>query len=154
MIAGILAVDPQLALVGLAGAPLLPRASAAGLRVIAEAFADRTYMPDGQLVARRNAGAVLHDPDQVAERMLSLVTTGRVRSDRMSLIGSWRHWKGDGDLGCRTCAGHFPLVESAITADMARASCVRRWSKIISAKGRFGGLCTGYGCSAALTPCN
>lgn len=40
--------------------------------------------------------------------------------------------------------GYFPFVESAITTGMARASCVRRSSEIISAKGGFGGLCTGY----------
>lgn len=41
VIAGIRAVDPSLILMGLAGAPILERARAAGLRVVAEAFADR-----------------------------------------------------------------------------------------------------------------
>lgn len=49
-----------------------------------------------------------------------------------------------GGLGCRTSAGQLLFVESVVTAGMARASCVRRSSKIISAKGRFGDLCTGY----------
>lgn len=40
---------------------------------IAEAFADRAYNPDGTLVPRAAAGAVLHDVDLVAQRVLGLV---------------------------------------------------------------------------------
>ena len=43
-----------------------------------EAFADRAYRPDGQLVSRREPDAVLHDPDAIAERVVAMVTTGRV----------------------------------------------------------------------------
>ncbi|MDP9043858.1 MAG: LamB/YcsF family protein [Pseudomonadota bacterium] len=78
VIAAILAVDPALALVALAGSPLLGWARASGLRAVAEAFADRAYMPDGSLVPRRQPGAVLHDPQAVAERMLRFVQEGRV----------------------------------------------------------------------------
>ena len=76
VIAAILAVDPSLVLVALAGAPLIGWARAAGLRVVAEAFADRAYTPQGTLVSRREPGAVLHDPDAVARRMLALVREG------------------------------------------------------------------------------
>lgn len=78
VIAGIKALDPDLILMGLAGAPILAQAEAAGLRVVAEAFADRAYRPDGQLVSRREPGAVLHDPDQIADRMLRLAQTGEI----------------------------------------------------------------------------
>ena len=78
VIAGIKAVDPGLILMGLAGAPILAQARAEGLRVVAEAFADRAYRPDGQLLSRREPGAVLHDPDQIAERMLHLAQTGEI----------------------------------------------------------------------------
>ena len=70
VIAAILAVDPTLCLVALAGSPLIGWARASGLRTVAEAFADRAYMPNGALVSRREQGAVLHDPAEVAERML------------------------------------------------------------------------------------
>ncbi|WP_457809049.1 LamB/YcsF family protein [Kushneria sp. EE4] len=70
------AVDDTLVLVALAGAPLLDWARDAGLRVAAEAFADRAYQADGSLVSRREAGAVLHDADRVAERMQRLVHEG------------------------------------------------------------------------------
>ncbi|MFZ0097692.1 MAG: LamB/YcsF family protein, partial [Gemmobacter sp.] len=46
----------------------------------AEAFADRAYQPDGQLVSRREAGAVLHDPDMVAARMLRLAIEGVIEA--------------------------------------------------------------------------
>ena len=78
VITGILAIDDRLVLVGLAGSPLLQWASAAGLRVVAEAFADRAYTPAGALVSRREKGSVLHDPEEVAARMLRLVTDGLV----------------------------------------------------------------------------
>jgi UPF0271 protein len=78
VIAAIRAIDPTLVLVGLAGAPLLGWARESGLRAVAEAFADRAYMPDGSLVSRREKGAVLHDPQEVAARMLRLATEGVV----------------------------------------------------------------------------
>jgi len=78
VIAAIREVEASLSLVALAGSPLLDWARAQGLRVVAEAFADRAYMPDGSLVSRRQAGAVLHDPQAVAERMLRLAKEGVV----------------------------------------------------------------------------
>ena len=80
VIAAIRAVDAGLALVALAGSPLVHRAEDAGLRVVAEAFADRAYTPQGTLVSRREAGAVLHDPAVVAARMLRLVRDGVVEA--------------------------------------------------------------------------
>ena len=58
VIEAIRAIDPGLALVALAGSPLVGWAQAAGLRVVAEAFADRAYTPQGTLVSRRQSGAV------------------------------------------------------------------------------------------------
>lgn len=80
VIAAIRAVDPALPLMALAGSPIVAEARAAGLEVITEAFADRGYMPDGQLVSRRQEGAVLHDPDEVAQRMLRLAREGVIRA--------------------------------------------------------------------------
>ncbi|RYY99629.1 MAG: LamB/YcsF family protein, partial [Comamonadaceae bacterium] len=80
VIDAILAVDPGLTLLVLAGAPLQQWAADRGLRVVAEAFADRAYNDDGSLVARREPGAVLHDAEAVAERMVRLVRTGEIES--------------------------------------------------------------------------
>lgn len=80
VITAMLAVDPSLALVGLAGSPLLALARERGLRVVAEAFADRAYTPQGTLVSRREKGAVLHDPEVVAPRMVRLVEDGLIEA--------------------------------------------------------------------------
>ena len=80
VIAAIRAGDGSLALVALAGSPLVQWAQDAGLRVIAEAFADRAYTPQGTLVSRREKGAVLHDSALVAQRMLRLVREGVVEA--------------------------------------------------------------------------
>lgn len=80
VIAAIRAVDPALVLVALAGAPLVGWAREAGLSVVAEAFADRAYTPQGTLVSRREKGAVLHDPALVAARMLRLAQAGVVQA--------------------------------------------------------------------------
>ena len=71
--AGVAGVDRELLLLGLAGSCMLTAGRAAGLRVAAEAFADRAYQADGHLVARTQAGAVLHDADLVARRAVGMV---------------------------------------------------------------------------------
>ncbi|CAN7745862.1 LamB/YcsF family protein [Rhizobium sp. LjRoot258] len=78
VIAAIQAVDSSLILMALSGAPIVAQARSSGLTVICEAFADRAYNADGSLVNRRLPGAVIHDPEVVASRMLRLVTEGRI----------------------------------------------------------------------------
>jgi len=80
VIEALLAVDPALTLLALAGSPLIARARSRGLTVVAEAFADRAYNDDGTLVSRRLPGAVLHDADAVAERMLRWAESGTLTS--------------------------------------------------------------------------
>ncbi|MCK2184734.1 LamB/YcsF family protein [Halomonas getboli] len=80
VIEAIQTLDASLVLMTLAGSPLNDWAREAGLATAAEAFADRAYHRDGRLVSRREAGAVLHDPEQVAERMLRLVQHGTLES--------------------------------------------------------------------------
>lgn len=80
VIEAIRAVDARLVLVALAGSPLIELARREGLTCIAEAFADRAYTPQGTLVSRREPGAVLHDAEQVAQRMLRLVQSGEVEA--------------------------------------------------------------------------
>jgi UPF0271 protein len=74
----VLAYDRTLPVMGLPGSAVLRQAEQAGLATVSEAFADRGYNPDGTLVSRRQPGALLHDPDEVAERMVRLVTQGRL----------------------------------------------------------------------------
>jgi UPF0271 protein len=80
VISAICAVDPSLVLMALAGSPLVGWARSAGLTVVAEAFADRAYTAAGNLVSRREKGAVLHHPDLVAARMVRMVTEGVIEA--------------------------------------------------------------------------
>ncbi|MGW5878957.1 LamB/YcsF family protein [Nocardiopsis terrae] len=66
------AFDPGLPVLGLPGSRFLALAEKAGLATYREAFADRAYTPQGTLVPRREPGAVLHDPEAVAERCLRI----------------------------------------------------------------------------------
>jgi 5-oxoprolinase (ATP-hydrolysing) subunit A len=71
-------VDATLPVLGMTGSVFFDEAARAGLRTVAEAFADRAYRPDGQLVSRREPGAVLHDPDDIAQRVVRMVNSGEV----------------------------------------------------------------------------
>jgi UPF0271 protein len=72
------AVDPALHVVCLAGSRMAEVARGLGVRWVGEAFADRAYTRDGALVSRREPGAVLHDPEVVAERVARLAREGRM----------------------------------------------------------------------------
>lgn len=74
----ILAVDPELVLVVLAGSPWEHAARRMGLRVAREVFADRAFDARGALVPRSVPGAVIHDVPAVIERSLRLVVDHRV----------------------------------------------------------------------------
>lgn len=82
--------DPGLVLVTLAGpgGEVIRRlAAAAGLtRIAREAFADRAYTPEGRLVARNLPGAVIHDPELVADRCLRMAQEGVVQASDGSLV--------------------------------------------------------------------
>jgi len=74
-------IDRQLILVAIAG-PMREEVKQIGKRygicVAFEFFADRAYNRDGSLVSRREPGAVIHDPQQAAERVLKMVTEKRI----------------------------------------------------------------------------
>jgi len=72
------ALPGRLALLAISGTELEVEGRKAGLEVVAEVFADRAYRADGRLVPRGQAGAVLHDPDAVSERLLRFAETGRM----------------------------------------------------------------------------
>jgi UPF0271 protein len=80
VVAALVAYDPTLPLLGLPGSALLRHAEQAGLRTVTEAFADRGYTAEATLVPRSQLGALLDDPAAVAERMVQMLLTGRLRS--------------------------------------------------------------------------
>ncbi|HAG59920.1 MAG TPA: LamB/YcsF family protein [Arthrobacter bacterium] len=79
-------VDPNLPILGLPGSEILRLADKAGLRGVSEAFADRAYNPDGTLVPRSLPGAVLEDPELVAEHVLRMATESAVRTIDGSIL--------------------------------------------------------------------
>ncbi|MUL79640.1 LamB/YcsF family protein [Mycolicibacterium sp. CBMA 226] len=76
--AAVHAVDPALPVLGLAGSAFFAAADELGLHTVPEAFADRSYRPDGQLVPRTQRNALLHNVSAIADRVASMVTAGRV----------------------------------------------------------------------------
>ena len=74
------AIDRNLVFVVLANSKLVAAGDAAGLPMAHEIFADRAYEDDGSLVSRRKPGAVLHDPEQIARRVVRMVQDGAVVS--------------------------------------------------------------------------
>ena len=65
-------IDPSMLLVGLSGSLLLEAGQATGLGVLNEAFADRCYQANGQLVSRETVGALLKDPIMAARQARAL----------------------------------------------------------------------------------
>lgn len=66
------AVDPNLILLAIAGTQLQKAGEQAGLKTVAEGFADRSYDKDGFLVPRGQEGAVIHDPAVAAQRCVDM----------------------------------------------------------------------------------
>jgi UPF0271 protein len=71
-------VDPTLVMVCLARSPMAEVARELGLRCAEEAFADRAYTSSGTLVPRGTPGAVIRDPEKVAERVSMMAREHRV----------------------------------------------------------------------------
>ena len=81
------AVSPGLVVVGLARSPGLAAVAASGLRIAAEAFADRRYEGDGRLRDRRHEDALVADPADAARRAVDLARAGRVGAVDGSVLG-------------------------------------------------------------------
>lgn len=73
--------DDGLAVLGPDDSALQTVADTAGLRYVREAFADRAYGADGRLLSRTSPGAVLHDPETVARRVVRMLRDGEVDTD-------------------------------------------------------------------------
>lgn len=62
-----------LAVLAISGTELEQAARAAGVPVFSEIFADRGYLPNGRLVPRGQPGAMIHDPEVAALRLLGFL---------------------------------------------------------------------------------
>jgi len=73
IVAALHALVPDTILYAQPGSELEAAGLAVGLRVAREAFADRAYMRDGTLAPRNLDGAVLTDPEFVAQRVIQMI---------------------------------------------------------------------------------
>jgi len=75
---GLQAVNPNIAAMVLSGSYIAKEAQRRGIPVIQEVFADRGYTDEGTLVPRTEPGAFIKDPQEALERVLMMVTEGKV----------------------------------------------------------------------------
>ena len=73
-------VDRDLIYVALAGSQMEKAGRELGLPTAREGFCDRLYDDDGNLTSRKVAGAVLHDPEVVKERVVDMVLNDEIVS--------------------------------------------------------------------------
>lgn len=69
--------DPQLALFALSGSQLVDAGEQAGLKVVEEVFADRTYQGDGRLTPRHHPQALVTDPELAANNVVRMIKEGK-----------------------------------------------------------------------------
>ncbi len=80
MVQGLASLSPSPNLLVLSGSKFGDIGRKAGLKVVNEAFADRAYNEDGTLVSRKLEGAVLHNPDKIAQRAARMVSENKVET--------------------------------------------------------------------------
>jgi len=78
IVAGVARWSRNVALVGLAGSPMLDVFREAGFATAAEAFADRRYEPNGTLRSRKHEDALIRDPEEAGQQTLNIVKHGFV----------------------------------------------------------------------------
>lgn len=74
------AVDASLILLCIARSAQVRAAEEAGLGARHEIFADRAYTDEGRLVSRSLPGAVIHDPEAAAARIVRMVSEGAIET--------------------------------------------------------------------------
>jgi UPF0271 protein len=112
--AGIAAYDRRLLLVCQSASGLARAGEEAGLAIAFEAFADRTYQPDGSLTPRNVPGSVIHDPERAAEQAVRMVTDGTVVAREGTVV----------QLRVDTICAHGDNPQAAEVMRMVRAALV------------------------------
>lgn len=72
------AVDPTLVMLAIACSEQVEAGLRIGLTTAVEVYADRGYLPNGQLIPRGQPGAMLEDPAAAAARALAMVEEGAI----------------------------------------------------------------------------
>jgi len=72
------AISSDMAVLAISGTEFERAAKDMGLPTYSEIFADRAYQSNGQLVPRKQPGAVLHDATEASDRLISFLETGHM----------------------------------------------------------------------------
>jgi UPF0271 protein len=118
------AFGTETAIIGPPGSETEKATYAAGLPFHAEGFMDRTYMPDGSLMPRNQAGAVLHDTRARLAQALQIVTQQCVTP-----VGG-----GSLPLNVQTLCLHGDSPGAAETAKAVKAALTARGVVLLAAK--------------------
>lgn len=80
------AVDPKLICLSIADGCQDHAAREMGMAVASEIYADRAYDDEGRIVSRKLPGAVIHDPEFAAARVVRMVKAGAIETVSGKLI--------------------------------------------------------------------
>lgn len=72
--------DDSLIIYGLSGSFLVTAALEHGLKAASEVFADRRYLENGNLVPRTNPAALINDPAEGVEQVLTMLSRNEVKT--------------------------------------------------------------------------
>ncbi|MHB1651331.1 MAG: LamB/YcsF family protein [Desulfitobacteriaceae bacterium] len=114
--------SPSLKLFGLSGSRLVEAGRAQGLITVSEVFADRQYTSEGTLLSRSHPQAMLHSPQEIAERVVRMIEQGSVVS-----------WDGEKvPLQVETICLHGDEPQALATAQAIRAALLKHGIEITS----------------------
>jgi UPF0271 protein len=86
VIEAVLQIDPSLKLFALAGSYIHELAQKQKLGTVNEVFADRAYMPSGELAPRSMDGAVIHDAEISKRRVLQMIKNNKAEAVNGEII--------------------------------------------------------------------
>jgi 5-oxoprolinase (ATP-hydrolysing) subunit A len=86
VVAAVRSFDRSIVVLGAPASRLLALAADCDLATCSEAFADRSYLPSGELVPRGQLGAVFHHRDQVVAQALTIALAGTAATATGDLI--------------------------------------------------------------------
>lgn len=81
-------INARLFIYGMPDTEMEKAAVDSGLTFVSEAFADRVYLPNGQLKPRSASNALIEDPERAVEQVLQLVETGTLKADNGKIFST------------------------------------------------------------------
>lgn len=104
-------------LAGKCGNKVAEVASKYNIKVVKEAFADRAYSPDGNIISSRKTGGIIDNIDEISERVLMMAETGMVKT----IDGSYTQINPD-TICVHGDSDHSINIIKAIKRDLKKAS--------------------------------